>query len=323
MTDKPILAIIVPCYNEQEVLEKTSEKLFNKLQELISGDDISKESKIVFIDDGSTDNTWPLITKYFIENSQNFAGIKLSKNKGHQNALLCGLLTIRETIDLTISLDADLQDDIEIISKMLKEYLDGNEIVYGVRSDRTSDHFLKKFTAHCFYKLMNLLGVEIIYNHADFRLLSKNALNALAEYQEVNLFLRGIIPMLGFKTSIVSYKRNKRFAGTSKYPLGKMIKFALEGITSFSIVPIRFITIIGLVIFLVSLMMLSYSLLQFHRGNTVSGWSSIICSVWSIGGLILLSLGIIGEYIGKIYLETKHRPRFIIEKLLFRSKHDD
>ena len=319
LTDKPVLAIIVPCYNEQEVLPETAKQLINKIQHLVFSSDISEESKIVFIDDGSTDNTWALIEKYHSENPHHCAGIKLSKNKGHQNALLCGLLSIKDSVDAAISIDADLQDDINVIDEMVEKNHAGYEIVYGVRSNRENDYFFKRTTAHIFYRFLRFLGADIIYNHADFRLMGKNALCALAGYEEVNLFLRGIVPMLGYKTCVVYYERKRRFAGTSKYPLHKMLKFAFEGITSFSIKPIRLITTSGMAVFAVSLAMIAYSVIQYFRGNTVSGWSSLICSLWSIGGLILLSIGIVGEYIGKIYLETKHRPRFTIEKKLFYS----
>jgi len=319
---KPILSLIVPCYNEQEVLPETSIQLYGKIQKLISNGTISETSKIVFIDDGSNDTTWSIIEKYYRENPLNFAGIKLAKNRGHQNALLCGLITMKDHSDVTISLDADLQDDIEIMDEMLKCFNEGNEIVYGVRSNRETDSFFKKQTAQGFYRFMHFLGVDIIYNHADFRLMGKSALNSLAEYREVNLFLRGIIPILGFKTDIVYYQRKKRFAGKSKYPLAKMIKLAFEGITSFSIMPLRFITILGTIIFLICLAMILYFIIQYFHHETVSGWASIVCSLWGIGGLILLSLGIIGEYIGKIYLETKHRPRYNTERILLDENNE-
>ncbi len=310
----PILAIVVPCYNEKEVLPSTAEQLLGVVQRLAKSDVISKESKIVFIDDGSKDNTWELIENLCEENPVNFSGIKLSRNRGHQNALLCGLLSVKEFADASISIDADLQDDISVIDEMLSLYASGCEIVYGVRSKRDKDSFFKRVTAHTFYKLINFLGARIIYNHADFRLMSKKALDALEEYKEVNLFLRGIIPMLGYKTGIAYYERKERMAGESKYPFGKMLKFALEGITSLSIKPIRMVTVLGIIIFIISLIMIVYSIFMYFHGDTVSGWSSMICSLWSIGGLILLSIGIVGEYIGKIYLETKQRPRFIVEK---------
>jgi glycosyltransferase involved in cell wall biosynthesis len=316
LTGKPVLAIIVPCYNEQEVLRETSKKLLNKIQGIVSENAISEESKIVFVDDGSHDNTWALIEQFYFENPRRFAGIKLSGNRGHQNALLCGLLSMKDAVDAAISIDADLQDDIDVIDEMIKQYRGGCEIVYGVRSSRETDGFFKRATAQGFYRLMRFLGADIVYNHADFRLMGKGALEALSEFAEVNLFLRGIVPMLGYKTGVAYYHRKKRFAGTSKYPLRKMAAFAFEGITSLSIKPIRLITALGAFIFAGSLGMIVYSIIQYFRENTMPGWASIICSLWCIGGLILLGLGIVGEYIGKIYLETKRRPRFIIEKFL-------
>lgn len=318
---KPLLAIVVPCYNEQEVLPETAKQLLEKVKGLISQKKILPESKIVFVDDGSTDGTWKLIETYACENPDNFAGIKLSRNRGHQNALLCGLLTVKDTVDASVSIDADLQDNIDAIDEMLEKHRAGCEIVYGVRSNRKKDRFFKRATAQGFYRLMRFLGADVVYNHADFRLMSRNALRSLADYGEVNLFLRGIVPLLGYKTGVVYYERKERFAGESKYPLRKMLKFAFEGITSFSVKPIRFITGLGFGIFFMSLVMIVYSIIQHIRGNTVSGWSSMISSLWCIGGLVLLSIGIVGEYIGKIYLETKRRPRFNIEKMLFEVSH--
>jgi glycosyltransferase involved in cell wall biosynthesis len=309
------LAIIVPCYDEQEVLPETARQLLNKIQSLVCKGYISEKSKIVFIDDGSSDETWDLIKEYHSKNPQNLTGIKLSKNRGHQNALLCGLLSIKDTVDIIVSIDADLQDDIDVIDKMIEKYSDGFEIVYGVRISRKTDTIFKRATAQGFYNFMRFLGVDIVYNHADFRLMGRNALRALSEYSEVNLFLRGIVPMLGYKTGVVYYDRKERFAGKSKYPLRKMLAFAFEGITSLSIKPIRIITAVGIFIFAISLVMIVYSIIQYFHGNTVSGWSSMICSIWGIGGLILLGLGVVGEYIGKIYLETKHRPRFTVEEI--------
>jgi len=311
---QPILALVVPCYNEKEVLPTTAGQLQTLVQRLKEGEVISKESKIVFVDDGSKDCTWELIDNLCKDNPETFSGIKLSRNRGHQNALLCGLLQVKEFADAAISIDADLQDDISVIDEMLKLYCSGCEIVYGVRSNRNKDSFFKRLTAQSFYRLIHFLGAHIIYNHADFRLMGKNALNSLAEYKEVNLFLRGLVPMLGYKTGIAYYERKERMAGESKYPFGKMLKFAIEGITSMSTKPIRMVTILGIVIFIISLAMIAYSIAIYFMGDTVTGWSSVICSLWSIGGLILLSIGIVGEYIGKIYLETKQRPRFIVEK---------
>jgi len=310
----PVLAIVVPCYNEKEVLPNTAEQLLGLVRGLSEKGAISKKSKIVFVDDGSKDCTWELIENLCKENPENFSGIKLSKNKGHQNALLCGLFSVREFADASISIDADLQDDISVIEEMLIMYGAGCEIVYGVRSNRKKDSFFKRATAHGFYRFMHFLGADIIYNHADFRLMGKSALNALAEYKEVNLFLRGIVPMLGYKTGIVYYERRERLAGESKYPLYKMLRFAIEGITSLSTKPIRLITMLGISIFIISLGMIAYSVYQYFHQATEPGWSSLICSIWSLCGLLLLSIGVVGEYVGKIYLETKQRPRFIVEK---------
>lgn len=306
------LYIVVPCYNEEEVLPETSKRLKEKLESLIKDSKISKQSRIMFVNDGSFDCTWDIINKLHNESSL-FTGINLSKNRGHQNALLAGLMTAKKHADVTISMDADLQDDIEAIDLMLDKYYSGCDIVYGVRSKRKKDSIFKRITAEGFYKIMNFLGAETIFNHADYRLMSKRALDGLSQFREVNLFLRGIVPMIGYKSDKVYYAREERFAGKSKYPFKKMVAFALEGITSLSSKPIRFITLTGFLIFLMSLVMISYFIFRWAIGKTVSGWASVICSVWAIGGLIMLSLGVIGEYIGKIYLETKGRPSFIIE----------
>jgi len=316
-SDKPIIAVIIPCYNEEEVLPETAKRLSGKIQQLISEQIIDVKSKIIFVDDGSSDNTWGLIEKYHTENPQDFIGIKLSKNRGHQNALLCGLLVAKEHFDVAVSIDADLQDDVDVIGKMIEKYRSGYEIVYGVRSSRKTDSFFKRSTAQGFYRFVRFLGVDIVYNHADFRLMGKNALQALAEYGEVNIFLRGIIPLLGFKTGVEYYTRTERLAGTSKYPLRKMLKFAFEGITSFSVKPIRMITFLGIFIFTVSIAMIVYFFVRYFTGHTIGGWASMACSLWGIGGLILFSIGVVGEYIGKIYLEAKRRPRYHIEQFLF------
>ena len=313
----PKIVIIIPCYNEEEVLPETGKKLSDTLLRLISKKIICEKSTLLFIDDGSSDSTWNLIEKFHAENPFVFSGIKLSGNRGHQNALLCGLLAVKDHVDAAVSIDADLQDDIDVIGKMIEKYRAGCEIVYGVRSDRKTDNFFKRSTAQGFYRFMGLLGVDIVYNHADFRLMGRNALEALAEYGEVNLFLRGIIPMLGFKTGIEYYTRTERLAGTSKYPLGKMLQFAFEGITSFSIKPLRMITLLGLLLFAVSIAMIIYFFFRYFFGHTISGWASIACSLWGIGGLILFSIGIVGEYIGKIYLEAKRRPRYHVEQFLY------
>ncbi len=310
-----ILYIVVPCYNEQEVLGETAKRLLEKMKNLISGEKISDKSRVMFIDDGSKDTTWNIITELHNQNSS-FSGVKLSRNRGHQNALLSGLYEASKRADVIISMDADLQDDINAVDEMLEKYYDGCDIVYGVRSDRKKDSFFKKTTAITFYRFMKFLGAETVYNHADYRLMSKRAVEGLLCFKEKNLFLRGIVPLIGFKSDKVYYERSKRFAGESKYPFRKMISFALDGITSFSIKPIRYITIMGFLMFLVSIALLIYSIVRWAIGASVLGWASLICSVWAIGGLIMLSLGIIGEYIGKTYLEVKGRPNFIIETVL-------
>lgn len=309
------LYLVIPCYNEEEVLPETAARLKEKVASLIGKGKIDKDSRIVFVNDGSKDRTWEIIVSLHKENSV-FSGINLSRNRGHQNALLAGLMTVMEYADMAISMDADLQDDINAIDEMIDKYLSGIDIVYGVRSSRAKDTFFKKVTAEGFYRLMNCMGVNTVFNHADYRLMSKRALKGLSEFREVNLFLRGIVPMIGYSTDVVYYERGERFAGESKYPLGKMISFAVEGITSLSIKPIRMITFLGFFIFLVSIGILIYSLVRHFMGATIVGWTTLMVSVWAIGGLILLSLGVVGEYIGKIYLETKARPRFLIEQFL-------
>ena len=310
-----ILYLVIPCYNEEEVLGITTEALNEKMKKLIKDKKISKNSKVLYVNDGSKDNTWELIQKIHDENDL-FGGVKLSRNRGHQNALLAGLMVAKKYADITISMDADLQDDINVIDKMLEEYQNGAEIVYGVRSSRKKDTFFKKFTAEGFYKFMKLMGVEIVFNHADCRLMSKLALEGLEQFDEVNLFLRGIVPQIGYKTAIAYYERNERVAGESKYPLKKMLKFAIDGITSFSVVPLRLITSLGFFMSLFSFCVLIYALVVKLIGHTVSGWTFIIFSIWLVAGIQMLSLGIIGEYIGKIYKETKRRPKYIIEKEL-------
>ena len=314
-----ILYIVVPCYNEEAVLPETAKRLGLKLKKLIEDKIVSDKSRVMFVNDGSKDKTWEII-KALHKDGGIFTGVNLSRNRGHQNALLAGPMTAKDKADVTISMDADLQDDINAADEMLKEYYGGCDIVYGVRSKRETDTFFKKFTAEAFYRVMNFLGAETVFNHADYRLMSKRALEGLAEFREVNLFLRGIVPMIGYKTSSVYYERTERFAGESKYPLKKMISFALEGITSLSSKPIRYITIIGFLIFAVSILMLINFIVRWAIGATVPGWASVICSVWAIGGLIMLSLGIIGEYIGKIYLEAKARPKYIIKEDLENEK---
>lgn len=307
------LYLVVPCYNEEEVLPETARRLASKFDSLISSGKILPKSRILFVDDGSKDRTWEIIEGLNSE-SPLFQGLKLSRNKGHQNALLAGLMTVKDECDMAISMDADLQDDIDAIDEMLEKYYGGCEVVYGIRSERKTDSAFKRVTAHGFYKVMRLLGADIIYNHADYRLMSARAIDALADFKEVNLFLRGIVPLVGFKSDTVEYKRTERFAGQSKYPLKKMISFALNGITSFSIKPIRMITALGILIFSVSILMLIYFLVRHFTGNTVQGWTTLAASVWAIGGLQLLAIGVVGEYIGKIYMETKARPKYVIEK---------
>lgn len=305
------LYVVIPCYNEEEVLEETTKQLKEKISKLISEKKISENSKVMYVNDGSKDKTWELIQKIHKEEKL-FTGICLSRNRGHQNALLAGLMSAKKYADVVISMDADLQDDINAMDEMLDKYYTGNEIVYGVRSARKKDTWFKRVTAEGFYKFMEKMGVEIVYNHADYRLTSKNVLNYLENYREVNLFLRGMFPLIGFKSDIVYYERNERFAGKSKYPLKKMLSFAWDGITSFSIRPIKMILNLGVIIFIVSVIILIYSLIVKFLGHTVPGWTFIICSIWTVAGLEMLSLGIIGQYIGKIYNETKQRPRYII-----------
>lgn len=313
------LYLVIPCYNEEAVLHETASQLLNITKSMIEKEMISQTSKILFVNDGSKDKTWEIIEQLHKQNSI-FCGVCLSRNKGHQNALLAGLMTAKDYADIVISLDADLQDDINAIPKMVEQYQQGYEIVYGVRCSRTKDTFFKKFTAEGFYKFMKLLGVDIVFNHADYRLMSKQALDALSQFEEVNLFLRGIVPLIGFKSTTVEYERNERFAGESKYPLKKMLAFAFDGITSFSIKPIRIITWLGALIFLISLIVLIVFICLKYTGVTVSGWTSIVASIWMIGGIQMLCLGVIGEYIGKIYSETKKRPRYIISKVILNEE---
>lgn len=315
---KKVLYIVIPCYNEEDVIEETTKKIKEKLKSLIKNDLISENSKVMYVNDGSNDRTWELI-KNIADNDRLFTGISLSRNKGHQNALLAGLMTAKEYADIIISMDADLQDDINAIDEMLSKYYQGNEIVYGVRSDRKTDSWFKRTTAQCFYKFMNVMGVELVYNHADYRLASKKVLEDLEKYGEVNLFLRGIFPTIGYKCDIVYYERHERFAGKSKYPLKKMLSFAWDGITSFSVKPIRMILGLGLIIFFISIIMILYAIIKKITGETVSGWTFTICSIWFIAGIQMFSLGVIGEYIGKVYNETKKRPRYIISENLLNE----
>ncbi|MEH7416962.1 glycosyltransferase family 2 protein [Neobacillus drentensis] len=309
---EPVLTIVVPCYNEEEVLPDTIEQLEGQLKELIDDKLVSKKSKILFVDDGSKDRTWELIYKEGLRNEY-VRGLKLSRNVGHQNALLAGLFTAKEHSDCVISIDADLQDDVRVIRDFIVKFCQGCEIVYGVRKGRETDTLFKRSTAQGFYKLMKKMGVDLVYNHADFRLLSKRAVHELEQFNEVNLFLRGIVPLLGFRSDVVYYDRLERQAGETKYPLKKMLGFAFDGITSFSVSPIRFVLITGFVSFFMSLLFGGYFLALKFFGTTQTGWTSLITSIWLIGGLQLIAIGLIGEYVGKIYKETKNRPKYIVE----------
>lgn len=313
-----ILYVVVPCYNEEEVLYVTTEKLTEKLEKMIKDNLINKNSKIMYVNDGSKDNTWKIISELNKKNKF-VTGVNLSRNRGHQNALLAGLMTAKNYADMVISMDADLQDDINIMDQMVNNYNDGSDIVYGVRSSRKKDTWFKKTTAQGFYKFMKLLGVDIVYNHADYRLMSKRALNELENYKEVNLFLRGIIPLIGFKSTIVEYERNERFAGESKYPLKKMLNFALEGILSFSVRPIRIITSVGFFISFLSFIFLIYVIIGHFVIGNVEGWTTLVALICLFGGFQILCIGVIGEYIGKIYNETKQRPRYIIERVILNG----
>lgn len=310
-----VLYVVIPCYNEEEVLDETAKQIDKKLKSLIKANKISKKSKVMFVNDGSKDKTWEKILNLHEKNSL-FTGICLSRNKGHQNALLAGLLTAKNYADVVISMDADLQDDINAIDEMIDKYLAGCDVVYGVRSSRKKDSWFKRFTAETFYKIMKFLGVNIVFNHADYRLTSKRVLEALDGYEEVNLFLRGIFPLIGYTSDVVYYERNKRFAGESKYPLKKMLHFAWDGITSFSVKPIRLILNLGILIFIISLLVTIYCIVVKLVGYTVDGWTFLACSIWLVGGVQMLSLGIVGEYIGKIYSESKKRPRYHIARNL-------
>lgn len=308
----PVLSIVVPCYNEQEVFNLCLSELSSRLEEMIENNKIARTSDIVFVDDGSKDDTWALIEKASIS-SHHVKGVKLSRNKGHQTALMAGLSSCTKS-DITVSIDADLQDDTSVIEKMVDSYHSGNDIVYGVRNDRTSDSLFKKITAETFYKVMTKLGVNQVENHADFRLLSRRALDSLLQYKEQNLYIRGLIPLIGYPSDKVYYSRHERVAGESKYPLRKMLALALEGITSFSVTPLRIVTALGFIISIFSTVGVFYTLMQYFLGHTVSGWASMILAILFIGGVQMLCLGIIGEYVGKIYMESKKRPKFFIEK---------
>ena len=314
---KPVkLYVVMPCYNEEAVLPETVSRMLELFSSMEASGIITKTSRIVFVDDGSKDKTWQLISEYESKHHE-VCGIKLAHNAGHQNALFGGLMSIKDYCDCAISIDADLQDDINIIPEMIRKFRDEDcHIVYGVRNRRDTDTVFKRTTAQGFYKLMKLMGVDVVYNHADYRLMSKDALSALSEFEERNLFLRGIVPILGYKSDTVMYDRSERFAGESKYPLKKMLSFALDGITSFSINPIRIVSSLGILACLFAVVMAVYAVVQKFMGNTDSGWASIICSIWLLGGLQLLGIGLIGEYIGKTYKEVKRRPRYIVEKTI-------
>ena len=313
-----ILYIVVPCYNEEEVLKETTKRLKKKLSCLIESKRVSSKSRVMYVNDGSKDSTLKLI-KEIHENDNLFKGISLSRNRGHQNALLAGLMTAKKYADIVISMDADLQDDINAIDEMIDKYYEGCEIVYGVRNDRKTDTWFKRTTAQGFYKFMKFMGVDVVFNHADYRLASSRVLDELEKYGEVNLFLRGIFPLIGFKTGVVYYERSERFAGESKYPLKKMLHFAWDGITSFSVKPIKMVLSVGIIMFVISLFVLIYSIVVKLLGFAVSGWTFIVCSIWLVSGIQMLSIGLIGEYVGKIYSETKHRPRYVVEEII----HED
>ena len=315
MRKENTLYVVIPCYNEEEVLTETTKQLKKKMESLIKAKKISKESRVMYVNDGSKDKTWELIKKIH-EKEELFTGITLSRNRGHQNALLAGLMTAKNYADVVISMDADLQDDINAMDEMIDKYHEGKDIVYGVRSSRKKDTWFKKTTAQGFYKFMKFMGVDVVYNHADYRLTSKKVLDEFENFKEVNLFLRGMFPLVGYSSDIVYYERAERFAGESKYPLKKMLNFAWDGITSFSVRPIRMVLNVGIVIFIASILVLLYCLIIKLLGKAVTGWTFIVCSIWLVAGIQMLSIGIIGEYIGKIYSETKSRPRFIISENL-------
>lgn len=318
---KPILYIVIPCYNEEKVLPITAPMFKEKIETLRAEGKVSADSRVLFVNDGSKDATWEIIQSLSSGDTV-FEGLSLSRNRGHQNALLAGLIEAKDLCDITISIDCDGQDDINAMDQMVDEYLKGAEIVYGVRSKRDTDTFFKRFSAESYYKLLNKLGGEIIYNHADYRLASSRVLREFANFEEVNIFLRGMFPMVGFKSTCVYYERHERLAGESHYPLSKMLALAFDGITSLSTKPIRLITGIGAVFAVVALALIGYALISFFSGNTVPGWSSSLISVCLIGGIQLIALGVIGEYVGKIYLETKHRPRYIVGDRTYRVFED-
>ena len=314
---KPVLYIVIPCYNEQEVLPVTAPMFLQKIQNLSNQGKISDSSRILFVNDGSRDRTWEII-KELAASDAHFIGISQSRNRGHQNAVLAGLMEAKDLCDITISIDCDGQDDINAMDEMVDAYLAGNEVVYGVRSSRQTDTFFKRFTAQSFYKFLAFMGAEVVYNHADYRLISSKVLQEFANYHEVNLFLRGLIPLVGFSSTTVSYERAERLAGKSHYPLKKMIALAVDGITSLSVKPLRLITSFGVIVALISFIGCLWALISAIAGKTVAGWASMTCIICFVSGVQLISLGIIGEYIGKIYLETKQRPRYIISERTWR-----
>ena len=309
------LMIVVPCYNEEEILPYSIEKLTGLVKELITKAKISSNSGVLFVNDGSKDRTWEIIQKEYAENPYVY-GLGLAGNVGHQNALFAGIQTAAEICDVSISIDADLQDDIGVIEQMIDEYLAGADIVYGVRSERKTDTFFKRFTAQSFYRVMEMMGVKTVYNHADFRLMSARAMKQLGQYKERNLFLRGMVPLIGYKTATVKYARKERLAGESKYPLKKMLSFAWDGITSFSIKPISMIMAFGGVIVACSVIAFIYTLVSYFMGHVSPGWSSLMISIWFLGGVQLLFIGVVGQYVGKTYIESKERPRYNVEKFL-------
>lgn len=309
------LMIVVPCYNEEEILPYSAEKLTEVIKNLIKKSKIASNSGILFVNDGSKDKTWEIIQNEYAKNPYVY-GLGLAGNVGHQNALFAGLQTAAEICDFSISIDADLQDDIEVIEQMVDEYLSGADIVYGVRSERKTDTFFKRFTAQSFYRIMEMMGVKTVYNHADFRLMSARAMKQLGQYKERNLFLRGMVPLIGYKTATVTYARKERLAGESKYPLKKMLSFAWDGITSFSIKPISMIMTFGGVIVACSVIAFIYTLVSYFMGHVSPGWSSLMISVWFLGGVQLLFIGVVGQYVGKTYIESKERPRYNVEKFL-------
>lgn len=321
MTKRPTLCIVVPCYNEEEVLPITCKLFKAQVKHLVEAKKISPDSHIMFVNDGSKDHTWAIIEE-LSEQDSCYRGICLSRNRGHQNALLAGLMEAKDHVDITISIDADGQDDISAMEQMVDAYLDGCDVVYGVRSSRETDTFFKRFSAQSFYKLLKCMGVETVYNHADYRLMSKRALEAFSEFKEVNLFLRGMVPLVGFKSTSVYYERHERMAGKSHYPLSKMLALAINGITSLSIKPIRIITYAGILVALVSLIGIIWSIVTHVLGRSVAGWASMTAVICFIGGVQMLSLGVIGEYVGKIYLEAKRRPRFTISERTWEKGGD-